>query len=174
MRRMFSKNQLENQTEELLASGNLPSVKADEIIENMSGYEGDFPTSSANWTRECIYMGVVKNGNKITFVCAFNITAEQDAPSNEFALGSYTVPTEVYNSLYPSSVGGASLLAKANIGLTPANDYHLSKDAICYFQKYTDNKLSFALALDASSILEGSTYFGRVEFTFLLSDSLID
>ena len=38
MRRMFSKNQLEEQNIELLGSGKVPSIKGDEIIENMEGY----------------------------------------------------------------------------------------------------------------------------------------
>ena len=103
MRRMYSKNQLEEQSIELLRSGKVPSIKADEIIENMSGYSfNDIQTDHA-WNP--VYAGVVKNGNNLTFVVFGSITVDGTQTGNA-DICNFTLPNDVASKLYPYSIGG--------------------------------------------------------------------
>lgn len=169
MRRMYSLNQLEEQTENLLASGNLPSVKADEIIENMEGYSV-LKKSYLNWN--AVYVGVCKNGNKITFVIFGYYTYATGDQTNEIL--NFTIPSNVGTKLFPYTIGGF--------------DDVLSLDEVSFYSTLTvNNKITLSLRKNNNTDLvvalrepndagltNGTTYYFRYERTFLLSDNLID
>ena len=176
MKRMWSKNELNKITALLLASGTLASISADEInageihgdeiIENMSGYSASM-REITGITLENVYCGIVKNGNKLTIVHAFNITrTDNDAESGWFAY--YYLPSAIMSKLYPTQIGTYDWLSvqeahafsnelssvKVNIGLL----------------KSTDNLTCF---ITTDNLVLNTKYYVRIEYTFLLSDNLI-
>ena len=52
---------------------------------------------------EYVYAGVAKNGNKITFVLALNVTrlAEVTSYKHFINLGNFIIPTSLLNKIYP-------------------------------------------------------------------------
>ena len=174
MRRMFSKNQLEEQNIELLGSGNVPSVKADEIIENMVGYSFTKGSEKENLTKEYIYSGVVKTGNKITFVVAFKLTRTGTITGADI-LGSFTIPKSVGDKLYPTQIGNYEGLDVRNVFC--ANQLWSGKDILTRTLKTSDTSIQVQLDEDNSiglnSLTANTEYFARYEITFLLSENLV-
>ena len=169
MRRMFSKNQLENQVINLLESGNIPSVKADEIIENMEGYSFSDLQGDHAWTP--IYAGVCKNGNKVTFVIFGSIVFDGTETGNA-DLATFTLPASVLDKLYPYSIGGLNnVLDNKKIYLQPAA-YVIDELPMVIIK--STSSITFRLG-KMQDIQSGTgTYLFRIEETFLLSDNLID
>ena len=173
MRRMFSLEQLKQQSLELLASGNVPLIKGGEIVENMEGYS--YASYGEITTLNMIYAGACKNGNKLTLVGFFEVTtgAEETAMSGKTMFG-FTVPNSVYSKLYPSTE-------------SPFEN-HLQDFQIVWFRTPTDAKvgtgyiykntgISGRLEFNLGSIsgLNASTkYLCRIESTFLLNENLVD
>ena len=173
MRRMFSKNQLENQTEELLASGNLPSVKADEIIENMSGYSFTKGTTN-NLTITGVYAGVVKTGNKITFAVAVKLK-RTDTISSTARLGYFTIPKAVFDKLYQTQVGLYEYLTVDEKSAWSSDS--TNKVIQIYSYKSGGSETKILLDMNETPLNEltlNTDYYLRYEFTLLLSENLID
>ena len=172
MRRMFSKNQLEVQTEELLASGNLPSVKANEIIENMSGYSFEEGAVNAGLTKEFVYAGVVKNGNKITFVVALNLTRTDTVLAVD--IGNFILPHSIMEKIYPSRIGGYDYVSVGEYSVWSSDA--TSKNIQLYSLKDVANdKITIQGNVTPIGDLTANTkYYCRWELTLLLSENLID
>ena len=168
MRRMYSENQLENQTLELLNSGKVPSIKSDSIIENMSGYSFTQLTP-ADFEQNYIYAGACKNGNKLTLVLALTMKKTDNAAPSSRALGSFTVPSDIYDKIYPFSIGGADLVATGKT--TASNNYNSNTDCNYWLQKSVNNTINFSL--NANSMTLNILYYVRLEITILLSENLI-
>ena len=170
MRRMFSEKQLENQSIELLASGQVPSVKADEIIENMEGYSFTL-ASPTGYTIEKVYVGAVKNGNKLTLVLAFNITRTADELTGNVSLGQFVIPSVVGSKLYHAQVGTYNYLVN-QIAVMWATAW-TNKNQIFAVQKADNEHLNAYFDSSANTNLNKDTkYYCRIEMTFLLSESL--
>jgi len=138
----------------------------------LSGYSAEY-VEDENWNKENVYTSVALNGAKLTFVCACNIIAKKDVPAGEFGLITFKMPSNIFNKLYPTNIGGVdSLLTKVNVSLTPSSSYSTQINGISYCQKYTAD-IRFSLIFDTTGVLEGSKYYVRVEATFLLGDNLI-
>lgn len=171
MRRMYSKNQLENQTEELLGSGVIPSIKADEIIENMNGYSFAYNTSIVGFTLENVYIGAVKNGNKLTFVVALNVTRTQDDLSGTKIVGNFTIPSTIGEKLYPANIAGLNYLDNRVIQAWSSG--WAKKDLISYLIKKNNTTVEFDFDSGINTILTKDTkYYVRYETTFLLSEDI--
>ena len=168
MRRMFSKNQLEQQTEELLASGNLPSVKADEIIENMSGY--DYIRQSGDFQE--IYVGAVKNGNKLTIA----YFGKYKVPSTPGAarICYIDIPDAVGSKLYPFNVGGSNTYLDSKavtfLDVNSPSTYH-SNLVDC--EKTSNTRIEISLRT-VTGFSANEEYYFRYEVTFLLSENLAE
>ena len=99
---------LEGKDVELASLDATGLITGGEIVEKMSGYSFS-PASNANFTYEYVYAGVVKNGNKITFVIAANLT--KGAGADRLAsIGGFTIPASVGAKLFPTQVGAYSFL----------------------------------------------------------------
>ena len=171
MKRMWSKNELKNQVNTQLASGEVPSVKANEIIENMSGYSASLK-STPEFTIESVFQGIVKNGNKLTLVSAFNIT-RTDTKGDDLNLVDFTIPSEIGAKLFPVELTSLQCLSM-NKSLA-MDSYKTSIEVPNLIEKVSDTQLSVWL-VDASILntLELNTpYYVRIEATFLLSDNLV-
>ena len=150
--------------ETLLASGDVEDIKGDSIIENMTGYSFTKATTTKG-TLTYIYSGVVKNGNKITFVnfVSFAKTAGEGGALN---LGIFTIPSAVGSKLFPYS---GSVLDMRNITAWINAQNITTLPHVIY--KNSNTAISFEVnAID--SLSAGFTYLVRVEATFLLSDNL--
>ncbi|MBO7696341.1 MAG: hypothetical protein J6T10_27200 [Methanobrevibacter sp.] len=147
---------------------------ADEIVEKMSGYsfvpthEGD----DANLTKEFIYCGAVKNGNKLTLVMAVNLTRTGTISGTQI-IGQFIVPSDVYAKLYPTDIGGYPYLALFNSEIwSTESDSVILKN---FVGKYGNNAIDiqcFSTPLN-TNLVENTKYYLRLEMTFLLSENLI-
>lgn len=170
MKRMWSRNEIKNQVNVQLGSGEVPSVKADEIIENMSGYAFSIGNSTG-FTYEGIYAGAVKTGNKLTLVVAINIT-KTDADAITCELGRFTIPQSVYDKLFPTQVGTYEFLDVRQQYC--AINENSGAFACGYVEKVIDNKVRFSIDdVIGDKLTVNTKYYARYELTLLLSDNLI-
>lgn len=144
---------------------------ADSIIENMSGYSASL-YSQTDYTLENIYTGAVKNGNKLTLVAAVNITRLNNV-SSSFGVVEFTVPDNVYSKLYPTAIGGYTLLNFPTITAV-ATDASKINVGVLVIKTGSDGKIRFAVHTDSvPGFVLNKKYYLRVEVTFLLGNSLI-
>ena len=167
MRRMWAKGQLNTEIKDVVGSGELPAVRADEIVENMSGYSF-LAGSTSGVTYDLQYAGVVKNGNKLTFVIAGELTRTASIDSDSIGVGTFTIPLIIANKLYPLR---SSWLRMDNQYL--ASDYYAGTTlpALCF--KDDDVKINFNMYDVNTKMTVNVKYAFRIEATFLLSDNLI-
>ena len=141
-------------------------VTGAEIIEKMSGYSfqphADISTNGITLT----YVGVCKNGNKVTFVIAGSFDSTKTPPTSTY-LGTFTIPSAVGSKLYPMT---GTYVDLKNVILLKSASSNVEKVFGMY--KNTDTSFgSLAIGLDAG--FDGSSsYVFRYEATFLLSDNL--
>ena len=148
-------------------SGN--TVTGDSIIENMSGYTGEANNTTPNLSLEAVYMGVVKNGNKITFTFFGNMT-RSDTLSPDYLNYKikWNIPSAVSAKIYPYLFDGISVVANGEL--------------LCSKTLSNSVKLPFALIKSGNDFIlniyslnnmaVNDKYIFRFEQTFLLSDSL--
>lgn len=149
----------------LAVSGNITGAS---IIENMIGYAYVDNWSLSNATKELLYAGIVKNGNKLTLVLAFNITRTGAAETYK-QIGRFNIPASVLDKLYPSTILQYDILESKVIQCWSSEA--LSVNAIFYIGKGTNN-VSVNI-LNSGVLTENTPYYVRIETTFLLSDNLI-
>lgn len=138
-------------------------VSGPSIVENMSGYS--FVASDSSQVNEIIYAGVVKNGNKITFVTFVRFTSDL----NSFAVGSFNIPESIGNKIFPTNYGSDvnwidSRLISASISASSA------VNIVARMYKNSNTQLTINFRNEGTT--SGMTYVARYEATFLLSDNL--
>ena len=172
MRSVMEKDQDNNVqiSDGLYVAGDLQvngSISGDEIVENMSGYQ--ISTSGIDTDFTYKYVGVCKNGNKITFVWAFILNTTKTAYSAAL-LPPIKVPADVGDKIYPiGSFPGISSLTVALQDVALHQYADASTPGHVLFYKY-DNWINPQLY---ANLLANVSYLGRIELTFLLSDNLI-
>lgn len=148
-------------------------VSGDEIIENMTGYSFNSSSETENITREFIFTGVVKNGNKITFVVACNLTRTNTINAN-VSLGYFTIPQSIANKLIPSTVG---LYDYLTVDEKPAWASDSSNKLLQVYSYKTGEGLTrVKMNMNIPPLNEltlNVKYYFRYEFTLLLSENLI-
>ena len=176
MRRMFTEKQVKELALEGLVGKDVvvKSLTSDggPIIEGMSGYSFDQNTGagSLNWTP--IYVGAVKNGNKITLVVFGTYTYATGDSSAK--LGDFVIPSEIGAKLYPYTIGGETrMLDKKEISFYSTRS--ASKAVSMEIIKNSGTKLEVTI-IDPNydSLVDGTTYSFRYEVTFLLSENLAE
>ena len=151
------------------------NLTADSIIENMSGYSFTKSTGQATiLTKTYNYVGAVKNGNKLTLVVFFSLTMLQDlAANNSIALGNFVIPASIGAKLFPYTQGAfADVLDFKDILVADNSTTLPSGTGKAYITKGS-NQLLYLNLYPAINLVTGKTYNGRIEATFLLSDSLV-
>lgn len=146
---------------------------ANEIVEKMTGYSF-LPQTTTNITVNNIYVGVVKNGNKLTFVHFLSITRTGTVENNFNVAGIIKVPDAIMSKLYPYEIQDSDyaldykkVTAYTKTSGTPVDlDYYCEK--INYGEKGLHNTL-----VKVNSLEVDTEYVIRLEETFLLSDNLI-
>lgn len=144
------------------------AITAPSIIEDMVGYSKDKPDMPDFTT---LYMGAVKNGNKLTLVWFISLTATQTGYSGEILPG-IRVPKSLDSALVPFSLSGLdNLLDNKTVPLYSA--YNQKVDSTMMIQKYTASLyLNIQPRIYVSGLTVNTTYLFRIEETFLLSDNL--
>lgn len=147
-----------------------PSITGDSIIENMSGYTFTKYGDTADYTFTLSYAGICKNGNKITFVVAGQITKLQ-AFTGQFQIGTFTMPSSIGSNLYPYSLSPfTDIISASEMTYWKTYDVSQAKKHSALFRKST-NTLSYLIAY-VDSLEVGVPYIFRYEITFLLSENL--
>ena len=167
-------NLLDAQTEsdiiDLLGSGDVPSVKADEIIENMSGYSFELNNNPSIIEIVPIFAGACKNGNKLTFVVFGKITKQPDA-SGSVSTFSFNIPESVGSKIYPITFAGTNTRVDTKKVLC-ANTLTSGADLFMWCDKVSATKLSFGSAITPLTV--STEYIFRYELTLLLGENLAE
>ena len=138
---------------------------ADSIIENMQGYTWT-KLSVENHDVEEVYVGVVKNGNKLTFVWCGYIT--RLTPATGGTLGIFGIPNDVGAKLYPTQIGSYEWLdAKVVPAFVNSVTY-----ANAYLRISKSSNVQIAPQITTQDLTQNTKYFIRYEATFLLSDNM--
>lgn len=141
------------------------AITGNSIVEKMSGYSFELLSSDVN----IVYVGAVKNGNKLTLVAFGSFTKT----TNYIVIGNFIIPTDVANKIYPYQIDDIGDIVDAKtITITNASSldtYYTSK--VLAQKEYTRN-IKFQLR-DMDSIPNDTQVYFRYEVTFLLSDNLI-
>ena len=144
-------------------------ISGDEIIEKMSGYSFEAGTSTLA-SFDYRYVGVVKNGNKLTFTIFVEITALSNLTGNSnLALGTFTIPAEIGSLLYPSLIGGQNILAGFKVQQYGG---YLNSAIDGYAYAYKPDGTHVGFGVYSGNYTEGDVKTARIELTFLLSDNL--
>lgn len=146
-------------------------ITSPSIIENMAGYGFSYSTVYG-YTFENVYVGAVKNGNKLTLICAFNITRTEDDVTGNPQVGSFVIPSSVGEKLFPAQVGNYTYLA--NKVVTAWKEAWTAADVKAFYNKSGNAGISLSLiGQDTAALTKNAKYYIRAEVTFLLSDSLV-
>ena len=142
-------------------------VTGAEIVEKMSGYSAEIITQYNNWNP--IYIGVCKNGNKLTLVVFGSFTISETGIYADVV--NLTIPSSIGAKLYPFTIDeDARYLTKQTIDINSSTNAGAApQNAFAYILKNSDTSLKIGMRNDS---LEVGSYFFRIESTFLLSENL--
>lgn len=144
---------------------NATKVTGDEIIENMAGYSFT-ATGASNILKEINYAGVVKNGNKVTFVMAGVLKKLSTFVGPNEYIGTFNFPYDIGAKLYPNSLGQ---LDNKIVNVFAGNESSLNLYSICGKAGNTGFNVRF---YGLTALTQDTEYGFRYEVTFLLSDNL--
>ena len=144
------------------------AISGSEIKERMSGYSF-IKTAITGLTKNYHYAGVVKNGDKITFVIFADLT-KTGGLSNNFSLGTFTCPLDVMAKIYPVQIGAINLVEARKVYLASAYNAGITLNG--YVEK-TGGGSQLAFYLNGGDdMADNTTYACRFELTLLLSDNM--
>ena len=142
---------------------------ANTIIENMEGYSATPSNNLDTWDKTFHYVGVVKNGNKITFAICIRLKKLSTTTDNNPQIVNFTIPSSVGNKLIPVSVGGYLYLDNRKILAYNTPTSAIEVTALTTRSGTTNVNVQFHLG----SLVQDVDYVLRHEITFLLSDNLV-
>ena len=144
------------------------AITAPSIIEDMTGYSFTKEASTSTYTISYSYAGVVKNGNKITFVIAGTIT-RLDTYTGQTNLGMFNIPASIGAKLFPYSLSPFTDILE-NKKLSFWSSWAGEKTAPCLTRKNSSTQILPVTYI--SDLTLNTSYVFRYEATFLLSDNL--
>ena len=141
------------------------AITAPSIVETMSGYsftkDSDLATNGVSLN----YVGVVKNGNKLTFIISGVFTRNSNTTNNVF-VGHLLIPATVGEKLYLNSLGA---LDNKSVNFFNSTTSHTSLP----MRTGKGSNTSLGITIYATGGLTLDTpYEFRYETTFLLSENL--
>ena len=147
------------------------SISGDEIVENMSGYKIGEPITLDGLTKS--YVGVVKNGNKITLVWFYYLTATKADYIGQI-FDTILIPKSIGNKIVPINVSPFDNMVDCKvIPMYSAYASHKDANGVLLKFNYSNDYDNIQPRIYISGLTVGTTYAFRYEATFLLSDSLI-
>ena len=150
---------------------------ADSIIENMpSSYVFDKSSAISNLTKDYVYAGIVKTGNKITLAVGCKLTRTGTIGTQYLHIGNFVIPSDIASKIFPVNIGGSNFVDVKDVALL----YNLStaKAGRAYAEKSSDglgrNVIGINLNIDDinNELTLNAEYYFRYEITILLSDNL--
>lgn len=136
------------------------------VIEVMNGYT--FTIASENKTT-LLYVGAVKNGNKLT-LAIFGTYTRIQGESSTFYVGTFRLPNSVLSKLVPYSIASTNLvLDHKKIEMVNASSLDTIGEGYVLTQK--EGGISIMLR-NLYTLTANDTYYFRYEVTFLLSDNM--
>ena len=153
---------------------NIASVKANEIIENMSGYSYS-PFTKTNMTLESIYAGAVKNGNKLSLVIFAKFTRTGEIANDFATLGKFVIPKSVGDKIIPTTIGSiTNAVLSKNVLLFNSPSSSASSNVLVAKGTESSTKDNLTIYLyNVNGKTLDTTYQLRLEMTFLLSDNML-
>ena len=136
---------------------------ANSIIENMGGYSVYSKSNKIAFN----YIGVVKNGNKLTFACSGILNIDTKTSSGVIQALTFAIPTNIGSKLLPFA---NDTLSWGVIQLFSSYNSHI--EVPCVFAKTSGTTVVLRIYDYPSELLVNTDYEFRYEITFLLSDNL--
>ena len=145
-------------------------IEGAEIVEKMTGYSANALQLDTQW--QPVYVGVCKNGNKITFVVFGSITVDGTQTGNADIIH-FNIPSSVGAKLYPYTIGADNYVLDQKEVIFQNNDvlYNFKK-CQAVIRKNSDTLLGIRIG-SLQNLDVAGTYCFRIEETFLLSDNLV-
>ncbi len=143
------------------------AITGPSIVENMSGYSFTKNASDTDKELDYLYAGVVKNGNKLTFVIFVKVTRKASIGVNSISLGSFTIPSAVGQNLHPYQGNWLNVL-----NVFASDTYVSGVEVPVLVTKGSNTSVSAQLNLVNTKLTQDTVYLVRLEQTFLLSDNL--
>lgn len=134
------------------------------ITEDMVGYSYTKGATS-NIAYDYKYAGVCKNGNKITFAVATELTRTDSV--SLCSLGVFVVPLEIGNKLFPAKDNWLAFLS-----LYLGKDYDEGVSVPCLIIKDSSTSIRIVLYDLNDNLTLNDKYYARLDVTFLLSENL--
>lgn len=134
-------------------------LTANSIVENMEGY-----SFTKDELETIDYVGVCKNGNKLTLAIAGTMTLTE--ATTRVDIGYFTIPNNVGMKLYP--IGNTIFLSYKEVPFY--SSYNTNIKVNTNTVKNSNAKIS--VATYPNDLVLNTTYSFRYEITFLLSDNL--
>lgn len=147
------------------------------VVEVMNGYRFSNSVAIENITLDFLYVGAVKNGNKLT-IAVFGEITKTGTPNPGFINAGITlyIPQSVDEKLTPSTIGGVSAALSDKQLLLIGQTYtsYITLPVILQLYGHNGTTPYFNLCIYSLNDLELNTkYTFRYEETFLLSENLI-
>lgn len=140
---------------------------ANSIIQKMSGFA--FNSYGNNF--EPIYAGACQNGNKLTLVVFGKYTKVEGTAYETIA--SFNVPSAVFSKLYPYQLGSLqNALESKKLSASLDTSRTDKVDVTLEITKNSWTPEVDITLLSLTNLTNGSSYFLRIEQTFLLSDNM--
>lgn len=147
------------------------SITAPSIIENMSGYSFEQTASTAEFTINTVFAGIVKNGNKLTYVIFASVKRLGTVTGNNISLGKFVIPLTVWNKLYPYTISGIpNVLMNRLENLASGYTSYINVPSLVF--KAPGSKIGSNLYDVNTQLVQDTEYIIRQEVTFTLNDNL--
>ena len=147
-------------------------ISAPEIIESMSGYSASLKATDEDYEIENVYTSAVKNGNKLTLVCAFKITQLKPSGALDMVVVRFNIPSAVGAKLYPTLILNNNCLSYDGTNAQPTDQYSGTVSCDAIWLKYGNTQVGVNL-YKYNGLTQNQEYYVRLEKTFLLADNLI-
>ena len=168
---VYSKTQIDTELAkkaDLTGAAFTGAITAPSIIEDMVGYSYT-PATVTKGTLANVYMGAVKNGNKVTFVAAYTFI-KNVSETGQLNIGKFNIPSSIGSKIYPAPDASSTVDVKKGIAISTAT-YANFVDIELFVTKYTNAELNLGIR-QVDNLVAGTKYYIRHEITFLLSDNL--
>lgn len=148
-------------------------ITGGEIVENMSGYSYTTPVIK-NLTYDPLYVGAVKNGNKLTIVIFGKVNRSGTVENNFFALGTFGIPQEIYDKLVATPLGNQQrAIYSGTVNFFSGPSSPSSKAFIIDKNPAEQDPAIEGYVYGVNTLTQDTDYQFRIELTFLLGENLV-
>lgn len=148
-------------------------ITGNSIIENMSGYTFASP-EVAGITKNILYASITKQGNLLNLAIVAKLNRSESVSGNTLRIGEFTIPADIGEKLVPTSIAGSNPIYLENKIFPLFSSYNTAANSLPVSVTKTGNtNIVIAANPINNNTTIGTEYFLRVQFTFLLSESMI-